>query len=128
MTRRLRPAVAALLLLAGCATTDPGSVDLNGTWHATVNALEIGSMTLTLVDRNSELAGTGQWIPSIGGSPLTLTARGLHFGVDLNLTFQLSTGPGITDFSTQGRVEDEHTFHLVFPSVASPTRVEFRRQ
>ena len=130
MTRPLpRLMMASLLWLGGCGgTTDPSKVDLNGTWQATVGTLGIVTMTLTLVERNSELTATGQWAPVEGGASRTVTGQGLHFGVDLNLVLRFSTTAGSADYTTQGRVEDENSFHLVFPSVESPTRVVFQRK
>lgn len=130
MTKALaRPMIATLLLLTACgSSTDPSNVDLNGTWRATVNVLGIGPMSLTLVELNNELTATGEWTPLEGGAPLSVTAQGLRFGVDLNLALRFSTATSTANYTTQGRIEDESSFHLVFPAEDNPTRVVFRRQ
>lgn len=128
MTRAGRAVLVSATLLAGCGTTDPVDVDLTGTWQADVNALEIRAMTLSLVERDHDITGTGQWTPVAGGGPSDLTAAGLHFGADIALTLTLSTGAGRFDLGTEGRVEDENSFHLVFPTAGNPVRALFRRR
>ena len=120
--------IVSLLAVGGCSSTDPSTVGLAGTWLATVNALGIATMNLTMTERNSEVTGSGQWIAVEGGASRTVTIQGLHFGVDLNFVLRFATSTGTAEYSTQGRVEDESTFHLVFPVEASPKRVDFVRQ
>jgi hypothetical protein len=121
-------AAAATLLLAGCGSSEPTEVNLSGEWGGTVNALGIGAMTMTIVDENNELTITGEWVPEGGGAPLTVTGQGLHFGTDINLAFRFNTATGPANYTTQGQVETEDRLHLVFPSVDSPTRVDFTRR
>jgi hypothetical protein len=115
-------------LLGGCSSAAPEDVDLTGTWRGTVNSLGIASMTLDLVDEDSDLRGTGEWTPVEGGASLGVSALGLHFGIDINLLFRFTTAAGTTEYTTQGRVQTENRFHLVFPSDGTPTRVDFQRQ
>ncbi len=128
MTRVLsRLTLLSLLATAGCGSTDPTDVDLTGTWAATVGAIGIASMSLNVTEQSNQVTATGQWTPSGGGAPATVTAQGLHFGLDINLVLKFTTATGPFEYSTEGRVETENSFHLVFPTEANPIRVVFTR-
>jgi len=119
---------ATALILSGCGSSEPTEVNLSGIWAGAVNTLGIGAMTMTVVDQDNELRVSGEWVPEEGGAPRSFTAQGLHFGVDINLAFEFDTPGGPANYTTQGRVEAEDRFHLVFPSVDSPTRVDFTKR
>jgi len=122
--------LAALLAsLAGCGgTTDPSTVSLTGQWRGSVGSLGIQFVTLDLTDADRQLSGSGTWTGQLApaGSG-TLTANGLHFGtnVQLNLTFETTTGP--QHLSLTGQIVDANSFYLLFPTDPTPSKITFTR-
>jgi|GEM_PF-5953496 len=125
MTRWLLAAVTATSL--GCGY-ESGPASLSGEWRATINALGIASLTMTITESSNTLTATGQWQPMGETGTRTLSANGLRFESGLNMvfTFQTATGPAI--FTTQGQTENEDSFYLLFPVGDDPTRVIFTRR
>jgi hypothetical protein len=114
-------------LSIGCAE-EATDQPVTGEWTATVNALGIGTMNLTLVEDAVTVTGTGQWTALAGGATRSVTSSGLHFESTLTMIFIFDTESGPVQFSTQGQVDSPTEFHLVFPVVDDPTRVTFRRR
>jgi hypothetical protein len=125
MRHRLLAAVVALSVACAEEVTDQ---PITGEWTATVNALGIGTMNLTLVEDAVTVTGTGQWTALTGGATRSVTSSGLHFESTLTMIFTFDTESGPVQFSTQGQVDSPTEFHLIFPVTDDPTRVNFRRR
>lgn len=126
MTRSLSWLVA-LVLIAGCGATDPSLESLTGRWRGTVNGLGLGFVTLDLVEDNHTVGGTGAWTAQTGSATGTLTAQGLRFDGEIQLSLDLSTTAGPQLMVLTGRVKGPNSIYLLFPTDPDAKRVSFER-
>ena len=120
--------LAALVVIAGCSTTEPSLESLTGRWRGTVNGLGIGAVTLDLVETDHTIHGTGEWTPETGSAIRTLTAQGLRFDGDIQLSIEFATTAGPLLFVLTGRVVGPNAIYLLFPTDPNATRVPFDRR
>ncbi len=119
--------LATLLVIGGCGATDPTLESLTGRWRGTVDALGLGFVTLDLVEDNHTIAGTGEWTAQIGSATGPLTAQGLRFDGDIQLSINYSTQVGAQVLVLTGRVQGPNAFYLLFPADPNPKRIPFLR-
>jgi hypothetical protein len=114
--------------VVGCGkATAPTDSSLTGRWNGTVGGLGIGFVTLDLTEDNKTVAGTGTWTPQTGGTQATLTVQGLHFGLDIQLSLNFAKPTGTETLVLPGTIETANSFHLLFPTDPTPTKVIFSR-
>ena len=120
--------LAALALVSGCGTTDPTLDSLNGRWRGTVNGLGIGFVTLDLAEANHTITGTGEWTPQAGSGTNTLTAQGLRFDAEIQLSLVFASATAPQTLVLVGRVLGPNTIYLLFPTDPTATRITFERR
>ncbi len=119
--------LAALLVIGGCGATDPSLGSLTGRWRGTVDGLGLGFVTLDLVEDNHTIGGTGEWTAQVGSATGTLTAQGLRFDGDIQLSINYTTTAGAQVLVLTGRVQGPNAIYLLFPADPTPRRVPFVR-
>lgn len=120
--------LAALALLAGCGTTTAPTIDsLTGRWRGTVNGLGIGFVTLNLTEDNHTITGTGEWTAETGPATSTVTAQGLRFDADIQLSLVFASPTTPQTFVLVGRVLGPDSIYLLFPTEPNATRITFVR-
>ena len=124
---RAVPWLTALTLVSGCATTDPTIDSLDGRWRGTVAGLGIGFVTLDLTEDNHTITGTGEWTAQTGSATGTLTAQGLRFDAEIQLSLVVAP-PAAQTLILVGRVLSPSTFYLLFPTDPNARRVTFERR
>lgn len=127
MTRALSW-LAAVVILAGCGSTEPSLDSMTGRWLGTVDGLGIGFVTLDLVEDNHTITGTGQWTPETGSTNAPLTAQGIRFDAEIQLSIDFATPTGSELYVLEGRVLGPSSFYLLFPTDPNPARIIFQRR
>ncbi len=120
--------LAALALVSGCGTTDPTIESLTGRWRGTVNGLGIGFVTLDLTESNHTITGTGEWTPQASSGTSPLTAQGLRFDAEIQLSLVFASATVPQTFVLVGRVLGSDSFYLLFPTEPNATRITFERR
>ncbi len=120
--------LVALSLLTGCGSTDPTLDSMSGRWRGTVNGLGIGFVTLDLTEDNHTVTGTGEWTPQAGSGTSTLTAQGLRFDADIQISLIFASPTAPQTLVMVGRVLSPNSFYLLFPTDPNATRVTFERR
>ena len=120
--------LAGLALVSGCGTTNPTIDSLTGRWRGTVNGLGIGFVTLDLAEDNHSITGTGDWTPQTGSGTSTLTAQGLRFDAEIQLSLVFASATAPQTFVLVGRVLGSDSFYLLFPTEPNATRITFERR
>lgn len=124
---RVIAGLAALVFLTGCGSTDPTIDSLSGRWRGTVNGLGIGFVTLDLAEDNHTVTGTGEWTPQVGSGTNLLTAQGLRFDANIQISLVLASPTTPQTLVMAGRVLGPDSFYLLFPTDPNATRITFSR-
>lgn len=127
MTRALA-GLAALVLLTGCGSTDPTLDSMSGRWRSTVNGLGIGFVTLDLTEDNHTVTGTGGWTPQVGSGTSPLTAQGIRFDANIQISLVFASPTTPQTLVMAGRVLGSNSFYLLFPTDPNATRITFERR
>ncbi len=125
---RVAAGLVALVILGGCGSTDPTLDSMSGRWRGTVNGLGIGFVTLDLTEDNHTVTGTGEWTPQAGSGTNTLTAQGLRFDANIQLSLVLASPTAPQTLVMAGRVLGPNSFYLLFPTDPNATRITFDRR
>ncbi len=120
--------LVALSLLTGCGSTDPTLDSMSGRWRGTVNGLGIGFVTLDLTEDNHTVTGTGEWTPQAGSGTSTLTAQGLRFDAEIQISLIFASPTAPQTLVMVGRVLSPNSFYLLFPTDPNATRITFERR
>lgn len=120
--------LVALCLLTGCGSTDPTLDSMSGRWRGTVNGLGIGFVTLDLTEDNHTVTGTGEWTPQAGSGTSTLTAQGLRFDAEIQISLIFASPTAPQTLVMVGRVLSPNSFYLLFPTDPNATRITFERR
>ncbi len=120
--------LAALVLLTACGSTDPTLDSMSGRWRGTVNGLGIGFVTLDLTEDNHTVTGTGEWTPQAGSGTSPLTAQGIRFDANIQISLVFASPTAPQTLVMTGRVLGADSFYLLFPTDPNATRITFERR